>query len=221
MGRPADRGISAGSRFRPSRCRDRTEWTGPARGAGAPLPEAASRDTVRNGIARPLPRTHRARTAAHHARRKSSRGRIDKTARRWRCASLPTVISVGPSAALRHSRTHGDQPDAAVRAKSGLLPARRRVTVFRACRNGMTGIHRPAALGTVANGRITAPMVEIWTGCAHRPGHAPTISRNRPAWVSRCAQAGVLARAMLWVSGVGGRHPGSGVAEVRVRDERS
>jgi hypothetical protein len=101
--------------------------------------------------------------------------RIDKAARRWRCASLPPpviAVSRAAGAALRHARTHGDQPDAAVRAKCGLLPPSRRVTVFRTCRNGMIGIHHHAALGTVANGRVTAPMVEIRTGRGHGPVHS-------------------------------------------------
>jgi hypothetical protein len=66
-----------------------------------------------------------------------------------------------------------------MRAEGGLLPPRRRVALFSTCRDAMIGIHHHTALGTVANGRITAPMVEIRTRDGHGSGHEYSLSRRR------------------------------------------
>jgi hypothetical protein len=142
----------------------------------AALPRAAAnKDTALTGIARQLPYTRRARTPPPRDRSTSSHLRIHKAARRWPggASKPPRVVSVSPAAAtLRKARTHGDQSDTAMRAKDGLLTSRRRVPVFGTCHDGLPGIHRPAALGTIANGRITASMVEIWTGRGYRHSHS-------------------------------------------------
>jgi hypothetical protein len=119
---------------------------------------------------------------ARGVRSTSSRVSIHRATRQPRCASLsPPIISVGhaPDAARLHKPIHGDQPDAAMRAKRGLLPSRRGMAVFRACRSGLIGIHRSATLGTVANGRVIAAMIEIGTGRARVHSHLVTHACKR------------------------------------------
>jgi hypothetical protein len=166
--------ISAGLRPLAMRRRDRTEWSAPVRGADASRREAANRDTAETGIARPLPSSRHARAVAHDVRSTSSRVRIHKAAPQPRCPSLsPPIIPIGhaPDPALEQLSIHGDQPDAAMRAKRRLLPSRHGMAVFRTCPSGLIRIYRLAALGTEANRRVTAAMIEIGTGRAQKHSH--------------------------------------------------
>jgi hypothetical protein len=167
--------ISVAWSLRAIRRPDRTGSTGRARDADASPRRAANRGTTRTGIARRPPRIRRARRVAPRVGSSSSPVRIHKVVPQWQCASIPPwVVSVsGALEAARLGTSTTDQLHAAMHAIGGLLASRRRVAVCRACHDGMRGIHRPAALGTVANGRIAAPVIEIGTGRAgaHADSH--------------------------------------------------
>jgi hypothetical protein len=61
-----------------------------------------------------------------------------------------------------------NQLHAAMNTIRGALPSRRGVRLFAAGEDMVRRIDRPAALRAVANGRITAAMIEIGTGCVAR-----------------------------------------------------
>jgi hypothetical protein len=112
---------------------------------------------------------------AHGVRRTSNRVHTHKAARQpRRPSSSPPVISVGhaPDLAVLPMPIHADQPDTAMRAIRGLLSSRGRMAVFGACHPWLIGIHGSAALGTVANRRVIAAMIEIRTGRAQEHSHS-------------------------------------------------